>query len=281
MKIKNNNYFYLLLSFFLFSFTDGNKKKNDLEIDNIHGHVKSMHEYDYQRPGVDKNDIDPLKLPLDDTTKHSTFNYDVNGNLTEYLNNDKVTLESYTFDNSGNRIHGKTFNPRENTTELKSYIYDDKNNLIEKRIQTVKRDTVETKSIFKYDDKGVLKETDSYSKNKYINKWLYKFDDKGNQTESSMYNGKDSLVERWTYVYDERGNNTELALYQDSLREKYVYTFNDHNDMIEEILYGRFNMLLHDYKWEYTYGKNGNWIKRFEKDNSLWKDITYRVFDYY
>jgi len=271
----------LLLSFLLFSFTDGNKKKNDLETEHINGHVKSIHEYDYQRPMTDKNDIDPLKIPLDDTVKHATFNYDKNGNLLEHINNIGITIETDTYDNSMKRIHSKTNYAPNYIIQEGTYTYDANDNLIEHKIRTVFKDTSYSSTIYKYDNKGILKETDSYDKNNYLYKWIYKFDDKGNQSEAAKYNDKNTFEERWAYIYDERGNNIELSLYQDSLKQKFVYKYNEHNDKAEEILYGRYNILLHDYKYEYTYDKNDNWIKRFEKDNNLWKDITLRVFEYY
>ena len=281
--MMKNKYYYLclILSLFLLSFIDGNKKKNDLEIDHIHGHVKSIHEYDYLRPGADKNDIDPLKIPLDDTVKHATFNYDKNGNLIEHINNIGITIETFTYENSLNRIHSKTDYAPDYVNEEGTYLYDNKGNLIEYKTVKVKRDTIESKTTYKYNDKGILKESDSYDKNKYLYKWIYKFDDKGHQTEVAKYNDQDGFVERWTYKYDDKGNNTELAYYADSLLQKFVYSYNEYNDRIEEILYGRYNTLFHTYKYEYVYDKNGNWVKKFQTENGLWKEIILRVFDYY
>lgn len=275
------NIFLTFLSLLMFSFTDGNKKKNGLEYDHLRGHVKSVHEYDYPRPMMDKNNIDPLKIPLDDTAKHASFNYDKNGNLLEHINNVGIPIENYTYDNSMKRIQSVTNYAPDYIIQDGTYTYDDKDNLIEHKVRTIFKDTSYSKIIYKYDDNGNLIETDSYNRNKFLYKWIYKVDDKGNQVELSKYNETNTLVEMWTYAYDSRGNNIELALYQDSLKQKYVYSYNDYNDKIEEVLYGRYSILLHDYKYEYTYDKNENWIKRVEKDNNIWKDITLRVIEYY
>lgn len=106
---KTTILFLFILSLSLFSFIDGNKKKNDLEKDNIHGRVKSIHVYEYNRAGQQNMEIDPLKISLNDTNKHSIINYDRNGNLVESINSNGIKTESCSYDSSMKKIHSFTF----------------------------------------------------------------------------------------------------------------------------------------------------------------------------
>jgi YD repeat-containing protein len=271
----------LFLSLFLFSFIDGTKKKSDLETDHIHGKVKSIHVYDFTRPGQQHMDLDPLTISLNDTGKHSTLNYNLNGNLIENINSDGKKIESYTYDNSGNRVQSKVFNTKDYTNQESFYLYDVKGNMIENKMLTIKRDTPVTKKIYKYDDKNNLKEMDLYSKNKYMNKWLFKYDEKGNELEESKFDSSNAFVEKWIFEYNAFGNKNEMALYTDSLIERFVYSYNEHGDVTEEILYGRFNMVYHDNLYKYQYDDKGNWVRKIYSVGSTQKTNTVRVFEYY
>ena len=278
---KSLNFSIVFLSVFLFSFTDGNKKKSDLENDHIHGKVKAIHVYDYTRPGQQHMDLDPLTIPLNDTGKHSTITYDLNGNLIENINGDGKKIESNTYDNSGNRIYSKIFNTKDYTNQESYYVYDAKGNMIENKTLTIKRDTPTIKKIYTYDNKNNLKEMDLYSKNKFMNKWLFKFDEKGNELEESKFDSANVFVEKWVFEYNAFGYKNEMAMYTDSLVQRYVYSYNDKGDVTEEILYGRFNRVYHDNLYKYQYDDKGNWVRKIYSVGSTQKTNTVRVFEYY
>jgi len=278
---KSMNLYVLLLSLFLFSFVDGNKKKSDLELDHIHGQVKAIHLYDYKRADQKTLAIDPAKITLPDTTKHMIYNYDKNGNLAEHTNSDGKKLEVYSYNNSGYRIHSVNYNIKGKILSEATYTYDMDGNVIENKNLTYKKDTIILTNTFKNDDKGVPQEMNVYSKNKFLYKWLFKYNDKGIKIEESKYYPKDSLAEKWVYKYDDKGNKTEMAMYNDSLVEKFVYTYNDSHDVTEDILYGRLGRLYHDYVYNYTYDEKGNWNKKVFYEGSTLKGVTIRVIEYY
>jgi TonB family protein len=212
----------LILSLFFFQSSD-KEKKTDREYDNLNGPVRLVRvetEYPPDRTGNPKNNVRGLsKIIL----------YDINGMESEEV----------------------LFNSSQETCALRRHVfsYDDKNNRTVttfrgQSIVTSKPDDSQSpyshsiiKQSFKLDDFGRRSEMQEYdSAGKFRAKQLYKYDDKGRVKEiASVYN--DSVQLRCEFKYNDKGlpgeENCEGQETRGTGKTTYIYEYDGNGSWIK------------------------------------------------
>jgi hypothetical protein len=261
---KSLNIFILLLSLLLFSFSDGNKKKNDLEVDNLHGKVKSIRLYSY-------NVYDERQLSIDNKNDkyfklYVSYNKDgFTTTIAESINITSGKRKEYKYDSNGCKIEMIIYRADSVIDYRDIYKYNKDGNLIESDYYSAD-DTIPSKTIYKY-DKGNLIEVDDldpdgtlFGKTIYnppFDKKTFKYDNKNILIEVCDYDLEGSLSGKFIYKYDAKGNKIE---------DSWV----DHKDIVKDV-----------YTYNYEFDKNDNWIKVTRIYNGKSKFIQERVIEYY
>src|SRR5665213_1341442 len=154
MKVNTNHLLFLLLSIFLFSFTLGNKKKNDWEKEHLKGEVKSIRLYYYKTADDLTMAINPFRISKSDSSYTMLINFNEYGNVIDKIANNGTKLFTCNYDSAHNLVESKEFNVNGGMTKEGVYKYDENSNLIENSGTNYYRDTVRFKLIYKYDEDG-------------------------------------------------------------------------------------------------------------------------------
>jgi hypothetical protein len=220
-------------------------KKNNLELLDLKGRVKSLKEISYQ--AVEKlGKI--LKGKLDrqqDTGDDFYYLFNEYGNISEsiiYSSNDGSPIVKFSdkYDEFGNKIETNQFYFQDNRNSKTTYKYNDKGNKIEE-IHYNSNGSPYTKTIKKYNDKGNEIESYDYKSDGSLeSKWTRKYDDTGKLIEMNYFkigiNNRDVLVDIYTYMYD--NNGIKLEDKRNHLMEQScwidTYKYDDKGRMIEQ-----------------------------------------------
>ena len=108
---------------------------------------------------------------------------------------------------------------------------------------------------FIYDTKGNIIER-SKTENGFTLKTTYKFDNKDRQVEETQYDAHGNVAMRITTAYDDKGDDVEENYYEKGTRLQMHTVF------------------------QYTYDKQGNWIRKMELDNNRPAALTDREIEY-
>ena len=279
-----------LISLILFSCSISNEIKNDLEKQNLQGKVKSITQNTFN--AIDK------------------FGEIVKGE--KYFNKFiGETSNSYSLENSYTEFNKNGFLIKSLESSWVRFFYDKNNRLIEDRYYHDGFITYNSNK-YKYDEKGLLLEINSFSNQKLdslIFKKKYIYDIEGNNIEQNFYNSKGELdgkskikyhnneiVEIKNYnedgtcwnkdIYDENGNVIVVDLIDDSgkIFLKKESEYNEKNLIVELKNIHNNGTKIIEYKTEYKYTKfdsNDNWIERIEYDNGKPIYIVERKIEYY
>jgi hypothetical protein len=180
---------------------------------------------------------------------------EVNG---EISNSDLLKVDTCWYNNLGNAINAKAYNPDGGLASKKK---------------------------FKIDDKGNCIEDDSYySDGSLHDKEKRKYDDNGNMIEENDYEPDGGLIFKNINKYDANGNNIEKKNYNSDgiLRLKTISKYDVKGNVIEEDCYNSDGSL--DTKLTVNYegfDKKGNWLKMIVFENSKLEGITERKMVYY
>lgn len=278
---KCANLCIILLSLFLFSFTDGTRKKTDWEKDELKGRVKSVHTFYYEKSDEKTLAINPLTLSKNDTTKHFISDYDVNGNITSYKTNTDLVLLVSNYDSTANVIISAKYNFNDKLVYEDTTMLDNNGNRIEQITKGYEPSPYNFRASYNVDAKGNELEMDAYSNQKFLYKWVYKYDEKGNRIEDVQFYLLDSFLQKLVYQYDENRNMTEMALFKDSLIERTTFKYNKQGSIIEEAKYGPDDKLIETRSYKYDYDDKGNWIRKINLNKKQQPAVTIRVIEYY
>lgn len=243
----------------------------------------------------------------------SIYIYDTNNNLIEKKN--PLDTFNYKYDNKGNIIEVK-----ERVFNTHVFIkYNDKNKIVRiERYNNDKLSSIEeieytnnnnqyqeltyTDSILTKEDIRNYK-NDSTLKDETIIEYYTNISDLDScnlrrimSKEIKIYQKDTVLLENRKYEYDEEGNeiSIEIRKYDDRSRliyyehrfknqagdYKYLYKYNDRDDIIEQTSFIFNDPNPNIEKFKYKYDKKGNWIKKIIKDKYS-KAIFTRKIEYY
>lgn len=220
-----------IAAFFLYSCSQS-KVKNDLTRENLKGKVMTLTETAYSI--IEKSG--------------------------EVQKGNFVSKFNYKYDNKGDKIEEKLYNPDGSLTQKSTYEYDESGNqIVESRYNST--GSLTQKFTYEYDNNGNLSLGNGYNSNGRLwGKFRYAYDDRSNLIEESMYNQDNKLSWKFTYKHDDKGNQIEMNYYnyiQDtSFLEKTIYKYGD-------------------------YDITGNWLKKTTFENDKPKGITERKIEYY
>ncbi len=252
---------YLLLFLFvaLFSCSDKNSTKsvlkivNDLTIQGLKGHIKSVAEYDYkldERSGIlDKSLVSKtIHLFSDNGNEQETILYNGDGRIN--------TDEKFSYNQLGQKKEMRKVNASDSLLERTIYYYNAINRDTE-NISYNSSDALEGKESYKYDEKGNrIEEAHNFPEPKRNYKIVSVFDGSNNAVEERFYDSYDTLVSLFKQQYDATGNLTGTKYY-------------DHGTLVDERT-----------KFE-NYDKEKNWLKEtiFLKDKPV--NTVERTIEYY
>ncbi len=276
--------FLIPLSFLLFSFV-GNKHKNDLELKNLKGKVKTTIELWYP--------VNTKTGKMDTIPEKTIENYDSEGNMlssNSYQQNGKILFSStYQFNKPKRLIINKILNEKSrqlniiqfdtNLNWISIYGFDEYNSLTD--IMTFKYDSngnnlghyIYNPTLVSYsiDASGTRKDRFPLNKDSVIDireidgtwqvsKFIYKYDSMGNQIEEETYlNDTNKLSSRSVFKYDNKDDKIEVSRYDEANGKLYI----------------RYNCKY------LNYDKQGNWTKQIRLHNNVVEGITKRTIEYY
>lgn len=213
-------------------------------------------------------------------TIYSIFKYDLNNNL--IFDSNYLDTRIYKNDDKGRMIEIKTnlFNTKTEIAYNKEDKIDSVINYSNGKISSIRK--------FKY-----LRDTNKTIESVYTNDLLY------NQIlskEIKIYQRDTILIEQIKYEYNEEGKEigVEISKYDSKRRLiyfaylsetiagtcKYIYKYNDKDELIEVISYFKNDSLAGIDKFKYKYDRKGNWIKKKIYDKSGYT-IVKRKIKYY
>ncbi|WP_143569722.1 hypothetical protein [Tenacibaculum agarivorans] len=233
-----------------------NTEKNDWDLENLKGQVKSFTELSYEIIEEKKQENHYQKI---------IKNYDRKGKIiNEFL---------YKFDGAGNK-----FIPEYNEEGQKTQMYCYVNN----------SDRLLYKWIYFYDEKGNKTKDEIYnSSDKLTLERFFKYDEKGNKierTEKYAYNPKEAVSKR-TFEYDASGKNIRINTYDPfgkNLTSYYEFVYDTKGNKIEENIHEPNGKLSSKWVYTYKFDDKGNWIKKTEFDQGIFpKTIIERKYVYY
>ena len=223
---------------------------------------------------------------------------------------EKTSIEVYQFNWRGDVVQCITTAPSQGLSWLEVFRYDDKNNLTE-YFESDAGGEFYFKVFMRYDHHGNLiekKECHQYGKmcdslvyryNKYNQlveeaeywqeskpewKTVYRYDDKKNMVAKLVFNANWDGPDSVAYSFDNEGKLTEFKeyLYSDSVsHRRTTRSYDDNENMVEEIQYRTDGKISIHKKINYIYDKNGNWISRMEFRNENLYTTKERVIEYY
>lgn len=248
------------------------------------------------------------------------FKYDSKGNnieKTEYNSDGELDSKNiYKYDDRNNLIEESEYNSDGNLENKNVFKFDIKGNLIEEFTYD-SEGMQENKAILKYDEKNNnVEEKKYYSDNSLKMLGDYKYDKSGGLRKSqiSWYNLEGKLTSSYNSEYDEKGNelinetkkvknspeflnllilgdvnNREVRIYYDTDDKRIRKTFDENNNMIEEVIYTGY--LLGDEikykgnmetKYIFELDNRKNWIKKIglDNENKTWL-VVERELEYY
>jgi hypothetical protein len=281
MKINKNYYLYVLLSLFLFSFTDGTKIRSEWEKDGLKGKVKSVHVFTYKIADQKTLALDPLTILKKDTSNHLIISYDEDGILTQRAMSKGKKLLTRQYLHSSAMIISTRFDADEKIIGEDTSLLNEDGFIIQDMMHTFGKDTSYYRVDYNVDANGKVLEADASTNNKFTYKWMYQYDSIGNKIQDDQFMEYSVMGQRWVYKYDENRNKIEVALYMDTLVEKYVYKYDNHGSMTEESHYGSDEKLIDATTYKYDYDDKGNWIRCLVTSKKPLDKVTIRAFEYY
>lgn len=190
----------------------------------------------------------------------STYTYDDNGNAIEiaaYNALGKLSARyNYKYDDNGLVLVEKCYRADASFDWMKKYEYNRRGQVIE-MFRDDSDDRFDCTYIYVYNQKHQLKEEIVKDADRIFDKrYVFSYDRKGNRVLEESYNSRAKLYSRLQYAYDKNGNKTQMS----------------------ELYSG--DKSLNQHRYDYTYDKKGNWIRRvgFYNDKAQYiitREITY------
>ncbi len=231
----------------------------------------------------------PIKIIVDDSSRHYSFTYDELGNkltaLCDYNGTVNLSKNTYTYDSKGNmltNIYELWENELWVIDSRWTYTYDNNSNILKETYEIFRNDvwSIYTSSTYSYDSEGHLTMRLDEELNQSTMRYIYTYNEQGKLI--------DKLIEQWRdyawanfshniFSFDIQGNIlTDYCTYWStyfndwSLGWSYVYTYNENGKILTSL-----DNLSHSLK-TYTYDNIGNLVMiTYEK----WLNGAY-VFDY-
>lgn len=256
---------------------------------------------------------------IETTTKNdsgiskSINRYDTNNNLIEKMT--PLDTFYYKYDDRGNAIEIKEnifnihiflkYNDKNKIEQIERY-YNDKSSSIDEIVYINNKnqsqkltytDSILTiEAIYNYRNNSTLKD-------ETIIKYYTNISDIDScnlrrimSKEIKIYQIDTVLLEKREYEYDEEGNEISIVIhkyddrsrlihYENKFKDqageyKYLYKYNDRDEIIEQTSFNVNNHNPNIEKFKYKYDKKGNWIKKIIKDKYS-KAIFTRKIEYY
>jgi hypothetical protein len=159
----------------------------------------------------------------------SETDYKMDGSPDDFLN--------YEYDNSGNLVLIKAFNPDSSLLfrETRSY---DKNKSRKEFYFFLPDGTYKYRNIATYDSEGRMKELAWYWPTGFKSKNVYQYDD-GKKISDEEFNPEGALTYKWIYKYDDKENLIEATQYSplENINRKIIYEYNNSDQLIRQTNY--------------------------------------------
>lgn len=297
--------FILQIIFYLFFINIGfTQQKNDLNILNLNGKIKSITELYIEAKDSNNTYINEFKL-----TKCIT-SFNKNGFLTseKYYEGKNKLRDQYTYIYSDDEllIERKRKNKEENR---KSWVKVSFTFFGFLNADLSRLSSIEKKIYYDYDSAGnKTHEFYMLSKNRLIQEYVYNYDSKNQLIEKKYIDYRNKYTVKTINVYDSVTNSLETKAYRNEkyigkdiqlfdsignltektgfgsdgkMEEKFRYKYDSKNNCIESILWDKKGKIVFHKKFTYEYDENDNWIKRIEIENKKERETTIRKILYY
>ena len=221
----------------------------------LQGRVKSVERIYYIGEEVSEG-VDKKRLPNDNesnsTNEHCKYNFDREGNITEFQTFDTLGNVKYkrifTYNNLGFPSHIESFqyqDKKEVAHSLETYTYKGKEVALRETVINTNFDKKKTnvfKDITKFNHKDQKESISVYAGNKLHEKITFTYDDKGNLTQEeykSLINKEENTT---TYAYLSNGKVWQKTSYEthsgekDKKRKETItyYTYDANGDLVED-----------------------------------------------
>jgi len=223
-----------------------------------------------------------------------TYTYDIKGKMTGWkaFNNDgslnlkNSIKETWNYDLNGNITENCDFSS-DSLIRKGTYNYDDKVNLVEVNHYGA-NGTLKSKEKYIYDSKRNKIEWDVYlSDGNLSGKHLYNYDSNGNVIEEKTYKAEGILQTIKTCKYDSKNNMIEEDFHGDGIIyifKKIAYNskskYDNNNNKIENIFFNDSGLKTKT-TYKYEFDKTGNWIKQTTFENDIPTELHKRKIEYY
>jgi hypothetical protein len=200
----------------------------------------------------------------------------------------------YTYDNNGNEVLIRDYDPQHDSTNLPEtrwgYKYNEDGNKVEEVLYN-NDGSISWKTLFTYDKSGMLSEANRYHRDGALEeRYVYINDANGNKTAEASFNFKGEPNCKSKFKYDhgilvEKEVDCSSIGWMGNVPVKVNYKFDNNNNVIEYLEYYHDDKAVLSKKMTYTdFDQVGNWIKKTEisrRDKIDEVTVTKREISYY
>lgn len=176
------------------------------------------------------------------------------------------------------QIERKVFG-KDSLLSVTKYKNDDNGNLVESRSYEP-NGQLNAVYLNTYDESGYkIEEVVSYQNSDERRTYIFTNDKKGNTIEEREVRPfKDDYIT--SYKYDDKGREIQRIEYTgDRSNSIQTFKYNENGDQIESHYKGDYYSVY--IKYEYSYDKKGNWVKRITYEDGIPAEIAERSYTYY
>ena len=270
--------------------------KNDLQVENLKGKVKSIITFSNENSqlepeSMDKYNIDGYLIYHEEYSYYdqypqinTTISRDKNNNITQETINYKFSYDSlrnnktrkkYSYNLNNELIEIIEFDSKEKILSHKEIKYDDKRNIISEKVSN-ENASYQTYQ-YKYDNNMIVEKCDKNMITKAFTIHIY---DNNQEIETIYKDDKDKVTSSKKYLYDENGNISEEMNMdgKGNLSRILKYSYDEKKNLIEikQTNRGKLTSVI-----KYDYDNIGNWIKETSSYTDTETIIRTRKIEYY
>ena len=280
--MKNKIVITLILIISLLSCESKKELNNDLKELNIHGEVKQIKNQYYGAKEsfgeIEKGEFGGVLIKIfnDDGNQIEEKNYNPDGSV-----NHKIIFK---YDNKGLKTEKRPYNKDGNPFNYYKYSYNTFNQIISEIWFDYSNNEIVQKKTFEYDEKGNLVTQTVYSPDNISAISKYNYDDLGRKFEYNYYDRNGLLKWIRKYNYDDSNRlleNISIDSYSKEMTRKTGYKYDAFGNVNEESKYNSDSSLKERTVFEYYYDKNNNWTKKITYKNEVPKSIIEREIIYF
>lgn len=215
------------------------------------------------------------------------YEFDEKGNYSKqtFLNtlSDEVGHSTFTYNKKGLLSEEIAYDAEGGYSDKTTYLYDEKDR-VNQVIFFNNTDNIVNSLVMEYNDETNKVTTCKYTgRGKLITKQIQTLDKKGAPTETFIFNDKDEIVNHRKEIYSKDGLLKNITAYTPDGKIYMIVKFEHDNkgNVLSEQGLDENGEAFVPVRYEYSFDKEGNWIRKIRYEGDKAVTITDRSIEYY